>query len=232
MPDRLFVVLVLTFAAWVGFADEALILDLSGEVSVISIGLSRPAARGETLMPGDIIITAADGKAVIILSDGNRLDLLPNSRMEVKYQNEAGNDTIFGRLWGLMKGKFAEAERVGAHVGAVGTMRGSNTEAEVLRDFNLTDTDEKVLEELLRQVDVEDLPSESADLIKGMVLEDYRQLRRAEEHYLRILEENPADIMVMDLLINLYLRNQAEVKAKEMIERKDGIITSSVPIAT
>ncbi len=206
-------------------SSGALILELFGQVSIVVENDMRPARKGDSLLPGQGVITGPDGSALILLSDGSQIDLMSNSHIIVKEQEGGSGDNLLGRLWGKISGKFSDTERAAAHAGSVGTVR-SGPKEETLRDFNLSNEDEKTLDEILEQMDNEELPPNSIELIKALILEDYGQSRRAEIQYLRILENNPGDEVIMDMLIDLYLKNRALGKASEMAERKVEIVGS------
>ncbi len=225
MNKRLPVYLLIFLSTVSAHASEALILELFGQVSIVVENDTRPARKGDSLLPGQGVITGPDGTALILLSDGSRIDLMSNSHIIVKEQEGGTGDNLLGRLWGKISGKFSDTERAAAHAGSVGTVR-SGPKEETLRDFNLSDEDEKNLAEILGQMDDEELPPESIELIKALILEDFRQSRRAEIQYLLILENNPDDEIVMEMLIDLYLKNRAPGKANEMAERKMAIAGS------
>lgn len=223
MNKRSVVYLLILLSTVSAHASEALILELFGQVSIVVENDTRPARKGDSLLPGQGVITGPDGTALILLSDGSRIDLMSNSHIIVKEQESGSVNTLLGRLWGKISGKFSDTERAAAHAGSVGTVR-SGPKEETLRDFNLSNNDERTLAEILEQMDEEELPSDSIELIKALILEDYRQSRRAEIQYLQILENNPDDEVVMDMLIDLYLKNRAPGKASEMVERKMEIV--------
>ncbi len=77
------------------------ILSLAGQVSVLRHGELWALAAGETVQPGQEIISGSDGHAMLELDDGSRVEVFPNSR--VVFRANRGNwrdllDVILGKV--------------------------------------------------------------------------------------------------------------------------------------
>lgn len=62
---------------------EAVIASVSGSVDVASGGETRRAEAGRTLLPGDVVVTGADGSASLEFFAGDRVGLDANTRLVV-----------------------------------------------------------------------------------------------------------------------------------------------------
>ena len=83
----------MTFAS-VGYADEmyGVFMVVKGDVKIKSVktGKEEPAKIGSKVFPGDQVITAADSRGKIVMSDRNVLAISPDSNMQIaKYENDA-----------------------------------------------------------------------------------------------------------------------------------------------
>lgn len=83
----------MTFVS-VGYADEmyGVFMVVKGDVKIKSVktGKEEPAKIGSKVFPGDQVITAADSRGKIVMSDRNVLAISPDSNMQIaKYENDA-----------------------------------------------------------------------------------------------------------------------------------------------
>ena len=222
MNDRLTGILILfLFISPLLLADNAMILENKGSVLVQSSGKSSQAETGMNLKPGDIVTTGENGSVLILLSDGTRIDLFPNSRLLVSDSENRSydEDSFLGRLWQSIKGKFSDVEYTSAQTGRVGALRASVEDEEIFNDF-LTDARREELSELVRAIRDEKLPDNTARQMEAIVLEEHGQFIDAEEIYLSLLETYPDDLILYDMLIDLYLKIDFYGHAQEIIQLK------------
>ncbi len=198
-----------------------MILEYSGSVTVESSGSPISAETGLNLKPGDMVTTGEDGAALILLSDGTRLDLFSNSRLIVPH-GEAGReaeDNLLSRLWLSIKGKFSDVEYTSAHSGSVGALRTSREEEQIFND-DLSNVQKEELLEIINSISNEDLPSITASQLTALVYEEFGQYEDAEKIYLFLIEKNPGDLILYDMLIDLYLKIEFYGHASQLIELK------------
>ena len=202
-------------------AENAVILESEGNVTVKSLGQSSSATTGLNLSPGDIITTGDDGTALILLSDGSRIDLFPNSRLQlVESQTGLGKkSSLLGELWQSIKEKFTDATYSSAQAGGVGALRAFGDEEEIIND-ELTDPLLEELEGNLVSIDAEKLPENTSRLMKAILYEIYGQYFDAEKTYLSMVEADPQDPVTYDMLTDLYMKIDCFNHAKEIIELK------------
>ncbi len=204
-------------------ADNAVILEQSGAVTVVLSGseLAEPAVTGQPLNPGDVVSTGTDGTVIILLSDGSRIDLFPNSRLQVRDKDSGSQDGggFRGRLWRSITGKFADSEYASAQAGGVGALRASVDDEEMFNDF-ASESDLAEMSVLLDAVAQEGLPEGTAALMKAIVYEDYGQFIPAEAIYLERIATIPDDPVTYDMLFDMYLKMDLYGHAAAITERK------------
>jgi hypothetical protein len=111
-------------------SPAAVLTSCKGVVSVIHSGASAPASFGAPLSDGDEVKTGAGGEAEIMFSDGNWVQIGPNSSMKIKgrpvaapgekapeAENKATNSGHFEVVQSFLKLKNAEG------TSSVGTLR-------------------------------------------------------------------------------------------------------------
>lgn len=198
-----------------------MILEYSGAVFVQSSGSSISAETGFNLKPGDMVRTGEDGSALILLSGGTRLDLFSNSRLIIP-ESDSGRkteDNLLSRLWLSIKGKFSDVEYTSAHAGSVGALR-SNSEDEQIFNDELFPVQKEELLEIINSISKEGLPSITASQLTALVYEEFGQYDDAEKIYLFLINRNPGDLILYDMLIDLYLKIEFYGHASDLIELK------------
>lgn len=222
MKNKKYMILILlVFVPFFVMAEDAMILEYSGAVTIQSGGNSVSAETGLILKPGDIVRTGEDGTALILLSSGTRLDLFSNSRL-VLPQGEAGRETednLLSRLWLSIKGKFSDVEYTSAHAGRVGALRSSSEEEQIYND-DLSDIQKEELLEIINSISEEGLTSMTVSQLTALVYEEFGQYEYAEEIYLHLIDVNPSDLILYDMLIDLYLKIEFYGHASELITLK------------
>jgi hypothetical protein len=210
-------------------ADDAVILDQSGTVTIelAASGRPEPAITGQPLQPGDVVNTGTDGTVIILLSDGSRVDLFPNSRLQIRDRDAAANGGggFLGRLWRSITGKFSDSEYASAQAGGVGAFRASVAEEEMFNDY-ASEIDLAEISALLAAVAAEGLPESTAELMKAIVYEDYGQFIRAEVIYLERLSAFPDDPVIYDMLFDMYLKMDFYGHAAAIIEMKSARLSA------
>lgn len=202
-------------------AENAVMLESAGTVTVISSGQSAPGEKGLNLSPGDIVTTGDDGAALILLSDGSRIDLFSNSRLQLLESNNRSDkkSSLLGELWQSIKGKFADASYSSAQAGGVGALRASGDKEEIIND-ELTDPLMDELQGDLDEIDLEELPLSTSLLMKAILFELYGQYFDAEQIYLAMIESDPLEPLSYDMLADLYMKIDCYSHAKDIIELK------------
>ena len=210
-------------------ADNAVILEQSGIVTVVLSGSERaePAVTGQPLNSGDVVSTGTDGTVIILLSDGSRIDLFPNSRLQVRDKDASAQDGGFlSRLWRSITGKFADSEYTSAQSGGVGAFRASVDEEEMFNDYiSSAQLDEMCA--VFDAVDAEGLPEGPTALMKAIVYEDYGQFVPAEAIYLQRIASFPDDPVTYDMLLDMYLKMDFYGHASAISERKAAQLTAT-----
>lgn len=217
--------LLLFFSVILLQAENAVLLESYGDVRISSSGQSVSAVTGQDLESGDVITTGDDGKALILLSDGTRIELVSNSRLELRKreQDHTGRkSSLLGELWQSIKGKFADAEYSSAQAGGVGALRAFGDDEEIVND-ELSLPLEEELEGNVQTIDDERLPRYTSYMMKGILYELYGQFAEAESMYLSMVEVNPGDPVSYDMLIDLYMKIDCYNHAKEISAMKSEI---------
>ncbi len=221
--STLLIVFLFLCGALIVAADNAVILEQSGTVTVVLSGseLTEPAVTGRPLNPGDVVSTGTDGTVIILLSDGSRIDLFPNSRLQVRDRDTSAQDGggFLGRLWRSITGKFADSEYASAQAGGVGALRASVDDEEMFNDF-ASESDLAEMSVLLDAVVQEGLSEGTAALMKAIVYEDYGQFIPAEAIYLERIATIPDDPVTYDMLFDMYLKMDLYGHAAAIAERK------------
>lgn len=218
----LIAVAMLLVLAAVASADNAVILEQSGTVTVTAAGGEGVVAAltGQPLTPGDVVSTGRDGTVVILLSDGSRVDLFPNSRLQVREPVPDDNEGGFlRRLWRSITGKFSDSEFASAQAGRVGAFRAAADDEEMFNDY-ATAAEFDEMDALLASIDAEDLPDSTAALMRAIVYEDYGQFIPAEEIYLARIESFPQEPITYDMLFDMYLKMDFYGHAAAISEKK------------
>jgi len=204
-------------------ADNAVILEQSGSVTVVLSGTERtqPAVTGQPLNPGDVVSTGSDGTVFILLSDGSRIDLFPNSRLQVRDKAAGSSDSsgFLSRLWRSITGKFADSEYASAQAGGVGAFRASVDDEEMFNDY-ASESDLTEVSALLGAVAAEGLPERTTALMEAIIYEDYGQFIPAEAIYLERIAAIPGDPVTYDMLLDMYLKMDFYGHAAAIAERK------------
>lgn len=202
-------------------ADDGMILENAGTVLVQSSGETVPAETGMTLTPGDVVTTGENGSVLILLSDGSRIDLYPNSRLLISDPEEGSDDenSFLGKLWQSIKGKFADVEYTSAQTGSVGALRAS-AEDEIIFNDSLSISNREELTTLISSISEENLPDYTARQMEAIVYEEYGQFIDARLIYLSLLEKYPDDLVLYDMLADLYLKIDFYGHAADLIKLK------------
>ena len=194
--STLLIVLLFLCGTLIVAADNAVILEQSGTVTVVLSGseLTEPALTGQPLNPGDVVSTGTDGTVIILLSDGSRIDLFPNSRLQVRDRDTSAQDDggFLSRLWRSITGKFADSEYASAQAGSVGAFRASVDDEEMFNDY-LSPARLEEMCGLLDAVGAEGLPEGTTTLMKAIVYEEFGQFIPAEAIYLERIATIPDD---------------------------------------
>jgi len=221
--SALLIVLLFLCVAFIATADNAVILEQSGAVTVVLSGAERaePAVTGQPLGPGDVVNTGTDGTVIILLSDGSRIDLFPNSRLQVRDKDTGSQDGggFLSRLWRSITGKFADSEYASAQAGGVGALRASVDDEEMFNDYaSSAQLDEMCA--LLTAVTAEDMPEGTTALMKAIVYEEFGQFIPAEAIYLDRIAATPDDPVTYDMLFDMYLKMDLYGHAAAIAEKK------------
>ncbi len=77
------------------FADvSGIMMIIKGDVQVVTKGKAEKAKAGRKVLEGDIIKTAVDGRAKIVMSDKNILNISPSSSVEIStYKNDPSTNS-------------------------------------------------------------------------------------------------------------------------------------------
>jgi len=221
--SALFIAILLLCAPFSVIADNAVILEQSGSVTVVLAGADRaqPAVTGQPLNIGDVVSTGSDGTVFILLSDGSRIDLFPNSRLQVRDKETGSSDGggFLSRLWRSITGKFADSEYASAQAGGVGAFRASVDDEEMFNDY-ASESDLTEVGALLVAVAAEGLPEGTAALMEAIIYEDYGQFIPAEAIYLQRISALPEDPVTYDMLFDMYLKMDFYGHAAAITERK------------
>ena len=210
-------------ASVVAIADEAIILEPSGTVTVVRSDTesTETAVTGQPLNTGDLVETGIDGSVIILLSNGTRVDLSPNSRLQVI--DQAANTTDDGglliRLWRSILGKFADSAYTSAQAGGVGGFRDAVDNETIFNSF-LSESDEAEMSLLLDALATADLPERITTLLTAIVHEDFGQFIPAEAIYLGRIVATPEDPVTYDLLFDLYLKLEFYGRAETIVDAK------------
>ncbi|HPI40165.1 MAG TPA: FecR family protein [Pseudobdellovibrionaceae bacterium] len=90
---KIFMVLSIFFSGAVAFAEEmyGLLMVVKGDVKILKTDQSvTPAKVGGKILPKDSIVTGADSRAKIVMSDRNVINVSPDTKMEIsKYVNDS-----------------------------------------------------------------------------------------------------------------------------------------------
>lgn len=64
-------------------AEAGRVIFVSGETSLVR-GIEMPLLKGTAIEPGDTLVTGADGRVQLLMADGDRIALQPNTRFTVE----------------------------------------------------------------------------------------------------------------------------------------------------
>lgn len=212
-------VLLLMFYPILSFANGGVIIESSGKVFLERFEVTTNATMGVDLNRGDIITTGNDGSALIVLSDGAKIDLFSNSMFVLPEVNTSNKNSLLGKLWDDIRLKFSDVEYSSAQSGTVGAIR-SSTEEEVIFNETLSEDKTSELQETIDAINKEGLSENSTQQLQAIVNEEYEQFLEAEKIYLELIDGNPNELFYYDMLIDLYLNIDFYNHAKTIIEKK------------
>ena len=100
--------LLMALGALEAWADEAIgsVKSLKGDVQIERDGVTLPAAAGERVYPSDIIKTADNGAAGLILHDDTLISMGPGSVLVLKEYRFEPKEPRYSMVFGLLKGTF------------------------------------------------------------------------------------------------------------------------------
>ena len=186
-------------------ADDAVLLSIKGHVTVAASGSSTflPAVTGQRLAPGDVVVTGADGEAIVLDEEGSRIDLFPNSTLTVT--ERADGTGPLRRLWRAITAKFSDSEASSAQAGRVGALRAPEGDEEMFNDY-ATQRDLDEMRALLDSIGAQGYPAATADLMRAVVYEMYGQYIPAEAIYLARIDTVPEEPVTYDMLLDMYIK--------------------------
>ncbi len=198
------------------------IIEQKGDVKVTGALSDKalPAMVGQTLHPGDTIITGPNSHVILLLADGNRIDLYSNSKMKISKKLDGKRDNLPGFVWKMVHRKIADSEYTGAQAGRAGALRGPADEPE-LKNRTLSKRETNLLGDVMKRVDLEKISRETKEMTRAIVLEEYEQYQSAEKIYLQLIEKSPQQSVYYDMLVDLYIKNDLYNHAKRLLERKN-----------
>ncbi|MGL1894198.1 MAG: hypothetical protein OCD02_21390 [Spirochaetaceae bacterium] len=204
------------------YANDAIILEKSGVVSIQDSVEFYEAEIGTSLNFGDIISTGKASSAIVILSDGTRIDLFSSSKFVLTELNNSNNNKVtgIGKLWNKIKNKFSDVEYSNAQAGSVGAIRGSITDEVIFNDEMSEDQNIELLK-TIDSITNESILDETKWQLKAIIFEEYGQFIEAEKIYLQQIESNPTDLLIYDMLIDLYFKVDFYAHASEIIKLKE-----------
>ncbi|MES0489879.1 MAG: hypothetical protein ABUK01_07815 [Leptospirales bacterium] len=205
---------------------EAVIIEHRGDVTIKSAKSSRevPVKTGQSVYPGDTIKTGSNGRVVILLSNGNRLDIFSNSQVRIKDKNENSKESLVGKYWRKLKSKFDDAEYTSNTTGRVGALRGKpGAKQPPPSDEELADSDKKALQISTKEIESEELSPKTSRLMKAVLFEEYGQYKSAEVIYIELIKEFPEDKVIYDMLIDLYINIDLADRANDILEKKNNL---------
>ncbi|MGZ3773691.1 MAG: FecR family protein [Pseudobdellovibrionaceae bacterium] len=97
---RYFVITFITslFFSMTTYADamHGIFMVVKGEVSVKSANQQKPKVKvGDKVFPGDVVECGADGRAKIVMSDRNVINISPDTKLEIqKYENNGTSKNV------------------------------------------------------------------------------------------------------------------------------------------
>lgn len=220
-----FIIILLILIPFYSFSNDAIILEKSGEVTIQNVVETYWAEIGNSLNIGDIISTGKESSAVILISDGTRIDLFSNSRFVLAKQKDLNSDEnrLLSKLWQNVKNKFSDVEYSSAQTGSIGAIRGSITD-EVIFNDKLSGEGSLELSDTINFITNQQLKEDTIWQLKAIIFEEYGQFIEAEKIYLMLLESNPTDLVLYDMLIDLYLEIDFYAHASNIIKLKEDVL--------
>jgi tetratricopeptide (TPR) repeat protein len=203
----------------------AIVTGITGGVETARAGEEtwRRAEIGLAFRAGDRLRTSDGASATLLLGNGHKLSVLPNSMLSFSAEmgGEKGAASGAGRalkgLWGALVSKFSDSKDISAAKGVVGTVRGPK---KLIADTALADDDESQLSEQVAEVEGVDIDDLSRHLMLGVLYERAKQFARAEENYLKAIDLSPGEGRLYDTLGSLYARLGQKDKFNDLKERK------------
>ncbi len=199
----------------------ARIIEAKGDVTVIVSGASKATkpTPGQALASGDVVRTGSNGHAILLFSDGNRMDLFARSNLKIKEKQKGKKDAFLGPIWKMVNDKMSDAEYTKASAGQAGAVRGKKEE-EGSQDQTLSNEEQKGLHKEMEKIGKANLSSQTKTLARAVIYEKYAQYHQAEELYLSLIKDYPHGAMFYDMLIDLYIKIDMNDHAQKVLEQK------------
>jgi tetratricopeptide (TPR) repeat protein len=203
----------------------AIVTGISGKVETARAGQEtwRRAEVGLSLLMGDRLRTAEGATATLLLGNGQKLNVLPNSIVNVSAEMGKGGGRSSGvgkalkGLWSALAGKFDESKDISAAKGVVGTLRGPK---KPLADAALSEEDKAQLAEQVTELEALDADAVSQNLLLAVAYEGAKQYARAEASYLKAIGADPGEGRLYDALGSLYTHLGQKEKLDALKEQK------------
>lgn len=201
-----------------------IIIESKGEVFIIPSGKKYKVSAdiGLEIYPGDTLETGNNSDITLVLPDDSTLEFESNNNIifDNNIRNNSTNNSWFKGFWNIIRNKFLESEKSVLDSDLVGSIRNSDNEEVEIINVKLNSTDNEKLSGELDLIFTA-INNELSKLIySGIINENYKQFKRAEELYYLALELDMENVQTYDLLINLYLKHNQLEKLEDIFEMK------------
>jgi hypothetical protein len=187
----------------------------------------RKAEIGLTLRAGDKLRTGDAAAATLLLANGRKLSVLPNSIVDFfpEMGRDKGDQSGVGKaakgLWNALVGKFSESRDISVAKGVVGTTRAPRR---LVGDGTLSEDEQRQLGEQVSDLETMEIDEVSRHLLLAVLFEGAKQYARAEANYIAAIELSPAEGRLYDTLGSLYTRLGQKEKLNDLKEQKKKMV--------